>query len=162
MFLYKSPLDTPYLIVVCENSTTPGLTFIQVSASDLDSPPNNNIEFSLDDTSGLFSINSISGFITFESFIDFEITKWVSISIVASDGGDPQLTSYSNVSLYICDSNDNSPLFSTNNFGTIRTSENRTVGSVIFNVTVTDADSGNNGEISLFIDNVFPSECAVS
>ena len=86
----------------------------------------------------------------------------VFITVIATDGGIPVLSSESSVALDICDSNDNAPLFSTNDFGTLRITENTTVGTVIFTVTVADADSDNNGEISLFIDIVFPSECGVS
>ena len=156
------PVDTPYTVTVCENLTTPGLNFFQVEATDLDSPPNNEIQFSLVDGNGLFDINPSSGEISFVSFIDYEIIMMVSIGVVATDNGSPSLSSNSSVFLRICDSNDNAPLFSTNDFGTIPITENSTVGALIFTLTVEDLDSGANGEISLFIDNVFPSECEVS
>ena len=149
-------------MTVCENSTQAGLSFFEVTATDVDSPPNNNrIRFSINDTVGSFVIDANTGSISFTGQIDYEDTKLVTIRVRATDTGIPPLSSETYVALEICDSNDNVPIFSESSY-TKEISELTSPPSVVFTLIVSDADSGRNGEFEIFITQAFPTACEVS
>ena len=129
---------------------------------DLDSPPyNNRIKFRINNTVGPFVIDEDSGSISFTGAIDYEATKMISIPVTATDGGSPPLSQETYVALDICDSNDNTPIFSDTSY-TQRISELTAPPAVVFTLTVTDEDSGRNGEFEVSITQAFPGTCLVS
>ena len=142
--------------------TQAGLSFFQVTANDIDSPPDNNrIKFGTNNTVGPFMIDANTGSISFTGPIDYEYTKMISIPVTATDGGSPPLSSETSVALEICDSNDNPPIFSESSY-TAETSESTQPPAVVFTLTVSDADSGRNGEVQVSITQAFPPACQVS
>ena len=142
--------------------TQAGLSFFQVTANDIDSPPDNNrIKFGTNTTVGPFMIDANTGSISFTGPIDYEYTKMISIPVTATDGGSPPLSSETSVALEICDSNDNPPIFSESSY-TAKTSELTQPPAVVFTLTVSDADSGRNGEVQVSITQAFPTACQVS
>ena len=135
-----------YSEVLAENV---GSTVIfQVSTTDLDEGPNAEIIYSLSgDYSQFFSIDT-SGIVSTRAAFDFESIPSNPLQFLIT-ATDPHGVFSVNAlgSLRITDVNDNSPVIS----GDIATTlpENTTIDTVVFNLTVSDADSGNNGEISV-------------
>lgn len=78
--------------------------------------------------------------------MDYELITSYQVFITATDGGTPQLTGSSTITINIVDENDNNPMFSAS---TYRQSigENSQEGSVIEILQATDADSTSNAEL---------------
>lgn len=66
--------------------------------------------------------------------------------LVAVDGGDPPKTGKLEIVIKITDSNDNSPKFEKPSYS-ISVPEDMQIGSVVLNVSATDADEGDNGKV---------------
>jgi hypothetical protein len=78
--------------------------------------------------------------------LDYELITSYQVFITATDGGTPQLTGSSLITINIVDENDNNPIFSAS---TYRQSigENSREGSVIEILQATDADSTSNADL---------------
>jgi hypothetical protein len=100
--------------------------------------------------SGLFSIGTESGEIVANVAFDREQYSSYSLSIEARDNGVPQLTGTATVAVEILDRNDNTPVFSQNEYN-MSIPENITVGVEILQVEAMDQDSGLNGEVTFAI-----------
>lgn len=144
-------------MTICENMTTPDLEVYIVSADDLDAF--NTVQYRLDDQSGFFTIHASTGRISFNNSIDFETPpRYFNISVIASDG---HLYTMTTLVLTICDSNDNSPIFSNPIFRS-NINENSTVNSSVYtDIVAFDSDSGTNGQITYSISRFFV-DCQVS
>nr|XP_046262322.1 protocadherin alpha-3-like [Scatophagus argus] len=79
--------------------------------------------------------------------LDRETKARYNVTIVATDGGTPPLSSTSIVTVHVSDVNDNPPRFS-EPFVSVYVKENSPVGAVIKTVTATDADIDQNGQVS--------------
>ena len=129
-----------------ENIGSPILT---VSAMDMDFGSNSEILYTLQGTS-VFLINGSSGVISLSSALDREVESLYSFSITASDGGSPSLSSTSQVRIMISDENDNPPVFQQSSyFASI--SESSSLGQLVLSVVATDADVGQNANITYSI-----------
>ena len=121
-----------------------GVFVIQVMATDVDT--NSNIMYTLKHPA--FVIDA-SGNIYTSSRLDREVIPEYILTVTASDGGSPVLTSTANVTVSVLDVNDNAPRivpFQQN----LTVLENTEVGTVLFQFTATDLDAGTNGEIGNF------------
>ncbi|KAM9852933.1 protocadherin-16-like [Aulostomus maculatus] len=129
----------------------PGSFVLQVTARDKDQGPNGDINYSiLQDNnafSNWFSIDSITGIITTLSQLDYEKNPNPSITVVATDGGKPPLSSTAVVNIVLQDINDNEPVFE-KNFYNVSIKEDTAPGTCILEVTATDADGGSFGSIT--------------
>uniref|UniRef100_A0A3Q1FH58 Protocadherin-16 n=1 Tax=Acanthochromis polyacanthus TaxID=80966 RepID=A0A3Q1FH58_9TELE len=129
----------------------PGSFVLQVTARDKDQGPNGDISYSiLQDQSvyySWFSIDSITGIITTLSQLDYEKNPSPSITVVATDGGKPPLSSTAVVNILLQDINDNEPVFE-KNFYNVSIKENTAPGTCILEVTAKDADGGSFGSIT--------------
>ncbi|KAF0037466.1 hypothetical protein F2P81_010340 [Scophthalmus maximus] len=96
-----------------------------------------------------FDRNKKKYFLHTSALLDYEATKEYSVTIVAVDSGSPSLSS--NSSLMVTDRNDNAPKFVQEIF-TFYVKENLLANSPVGMVTVTDADEGENAELSLFVE----------
>ncbi|XP_027901341.1 protocadherin-16-like [Xiphophorus couchianus] len=143
--------DQPVYRQVIPEVVFPGSFVLQVTARDKDQGPNGDINYSiLQDPSGYyswFSIDSITGIITTLSQLDYEKNPSPSITVVATDGGKPPLSSTSVVNILLQDINDNEPVFE-KNFYNVSIKENTAPGTCILQVTATDADGGSFGSVS--------------
>ena len=83
--------------------------------------------------------------------LDYEITPFYLLKIRAYDGGNPPKYGEMTLNITIIDTNDNQPIFNTSRYFA-KVPENVTVGTSVLQVFATDRDSGNNGEISYYID----------
>ncbi|XP_053284321.1 protocadherin alpha-8-like [Pleuronectes platessa] len=85
-----------------------------------------------------------------KGFLDREHVSNYEITIQATDGGDPPLSTFKTLSIQVTDVNDNSPQFSQNPLQ-IYLSENNVAGKSIFSVSATDSDLNDNAAVSYHI-----------
>ena len=140
-----------YSFSVVENEPPTVIGIVEASDQDTVSPL---VQYFITSVSpggdNLFSIGTESGEIVANVVFDREQYNSYSLSIEARDNGVPQLTGTVTVIVEILDRNDNTPLFSQNEYN-ISIPENMTVGVEILQVEATDQDSGLNGELTFAI-----------
>ncbi|XP_031223218.1 protocadherin-11 X-linked isoform X2 [Mastomys coucha] len=84
------------------------------------------------------------------AFLDFESTKEYAIKLLAADAGKPPLNQSSTLLIKVKDENDNAPVF-TQSFISLSVPENNSPGAQLTKISATDADSGQNAEISYML-----------
>ncbi|XP_033119936.1 protein dachsous-like [Anneissia japonica] len=96
----------------------PGTFVTQVGATDADAGVNAQITYSIASgpQASWFHVNPVSGLITTSSQVDREISSVVDLTVVASDGGTPSLSSSAMVHVTIRDVNDNQPQFTPSSY----------------------------------------------
>ena len=127
---------------------------VKVSATDEDSGVNSAIAYGFLDGNddGKFSIDSTSGQIILVKELDRETRDEYVLVVSARDRGQPQLNSTTLVKITVTDYNDNEPVFSDYSLNTVKyIPEDRPPGTFVFPVSATDADRGNNAQISYTI-----------
>lgn len=129
--------DQPVYRQVIPEVVFPGSFVLQVTARDKDHGPNGDITYSLFQDQGAyskwFSIDSVTGIITTDSQLDYEKNPNPSITVVATDGGKPPLSSTAVVNILLQDINDNEPVFE-RNFYNVSIKENTAPGTCILEV----------------------------
>ena len=140
-------LITPSAAVNVSESTAVGTIVAVATATDRDSPVvNGEIVFSFVQRVPAFTINATSGEVLTATTIDFEAVQSYELTVMASDSGEPPLSSQVNLSVIILDVNDNPPVFSRSTYA-ITVSESTPVGETLLQLEATDADSGSNALI---------------
>ncbi|XP_061596681.1 protocadherin-16-like [Cololabis saira] len=128
----------------------PGSFVLQVTARDKDQGPNGDVRYSLlpggDSHSDWFSIDPVTGIITTATALDFESEPAPSVTVVATDGGRPPLSSTATVDIVVQDVNDNAPVFP-RDFYNASVGENTPAGSCFLQVSATDGDRGSFGAL---------------
>ena len=145
-------------------STPPDSFIISVSAFDVDSGLNSEIEFSLDfgndsEAESNFLINSTTGdvYLSSSPTLDHESTTIYNFSVVATDSGTPPLHSSVPMTITVSDSNDNRPMFLEANFnGTI--SEDSPINTFVVTILASDEDMGANADIVYSIESLVHNE----
>ncbi|XP_031221292.1 protocadherin alpha-3 isoform X17 [Mastomys coucha] len=142
---------TLYKVRLPENAPN-GTVVVDVDASDLDEGVNKDIVYSFhSDMSpeilSKFQLDPISGYITVKGNIDFEETKSFEIQIEAADKGTPPMTDHCTVLVEIVDVNDNVPELVIKSLS-LPVLENSAPGTVIALISVSDSDSGANGQVT--------------
>ncbi|XP_072881460.1 cadherin-23 [Hemitrygon akajei] len=134
-----------YLGTVRENEAAP-VPVVRVRVIDDDSPPNNQIAYSIFNASILsnsFDIGISEGYgvVVVTRPIDFEQVPggFVYLTIMAKDAGTPPLHSTVPVILEVFDENDNSPTFSQSSY-VMAVPENIIAGATVLFVTASDLD----------------------
>lgn len=129
--------DQPAYRQVIPEVVFPGSFVLQVTARDKDHGPNGDITYSLFQDQGAyskwFSIDSVTGIITTDSQLDYEKNPNPSITVVATDGGKPPLSSTAVVNIVLQDINDNEPVFE-RNFYNVSIKEDTAPGTCILEV----------------------------
>lgn len=129
--------DQPVYRQVIPEVAFPGSFVLQVTARDKDHGPNGDITYSLFQDQGAhskwFSVDSVSGIITTDSQLDYEKNPNPSITVVATDGGKPPLSSTAVVNIVLQDINDNEPVFE-KHFYNVSINENTPPGTCILEV----------------------------
>ncbi|XP_060905093.1 protocadherin alpha-3-like [Labrus mixtus] len=85
-------------------------------------------------------------FLVLKKSLDREQKKEHLLIVTAVDGGKPQRSGTSNISIVVLDSNDNRPMFSQDTYQ-LEINENTPVGTTVTRVNAIDPDEGANGEI---------------
>ncbi|KAM5230037.1 protocadherin-23 [Hipposideros larvatus] len=113
---------------------------IQVFATDLDKGLNGLIEYSI--VSGnqgeAFQIDALSGVITANGVLDYELTNAYSLTVQATDKGIPRLSGTSVVKIQVADVNDNAPVFLP--LEAVEIAENSLPGVIVTRISVHDVD----------------------
>ncbi|TKS72076.1 Protocadherin Fat 4 [Collichthys lucidus] len=125
---------------------------LRVSASDVDENKNGQVHYHIPEGNeeGQFTIDSSSGQVTLVGKLDYESTSSYSLKIIALDAGAVPLSSSCMLSISILDENDNSPSFPKSSLS-VDVLENMRIGELVASVTATDADSGQNADITYSI-----------
>ncbi|KAM3866668.1 protocadherin alpha-3-like [Diretmus argenteus] len=106
----------------------------------------NNVPFNLETNYKNYYSLVVNGRLDRENMAQYNVT------IVATDGGTPALSSTTIVTVHVSDVNDNAPRF-TEPVINVYVKENNPVGVIIKTVSAVDADSDQNGQVSYsFID----------
>ncbi|XP_049610016.2 protocadherin gamma-C5 isoform X8 [Syngnathus scovelli] len=82
--------------------------------------------------------------------LDRESVSEYNIEITATDAGSPPLSSKKMVAVSITDVNDNPPQFSQNSYN-VNLKENGVAGSILYSVSASDPDAGENAKLSYSI-----------
>uniref|UniRef100_A0A4W4EQB5 Cadherin domain-containing protein n=1 Tax=Electrophorus electricus TaxID=8005 RepID=A0A4W4EQB5_ELEEL len=133
-----------------------GAKFMLENAVDLDVGVNGLLSYSLKPTDN-FDLQFQSQTdgeknmeIVLQKPLDRELQKQLSLTLTATDGGEPSLSGAVNICVSVLDVNDNAPVFEQKIYKTTIT-ENAAKGSHVITVRASDKDEGSNGLISYYI-----------
>ncbi len=148
-----------YTINLTENSPI-GSLVLKLNALDLDEGSNSEIvyAFSLytsEKTQQTFSLNPDSGEIRVKELVSYEDFKIYDMEVIATDKGASPLSGKCKLTILINDMNDNHPEISIKSFQS-PVKEDIPVNTVIAVVSVSDKDSGENGQIDIHISDDLP------
>ncbi|XP_043982265.1 protocadherin 1 gamma 22 [Gambusia affinis] len=134
-----------------------GTEILQVKASDADEGLNGEIEYvfaeqTSDIILSLFDINPSTGVITVKGVLDHESNPLHRFDITAKDKGNPEMDGHCGVEIKINDINDNNPEIVVTSL-TTPVPEDSAIGTVIAIISTRDADSGDNGKVTLTLSN---------
>ncbi|ROL54390.1 Protocadherin Fat 3 [Anabarilius grahami] len=138
----------PSDIVVREDMPV-GASVLQVNTNDGDTGFNGRVLHAISDGNidSCFNIDMESGLIYVYQPLDRERSDRYLLNITVYDLGLPQKSSWRLLTVNIDDVNDNSPKFSLESYTAV-VPENAAIGTEVIQVTASDEDLGQNGEIS--------------
>uniref|UniRef100_A0A4X1SM61 Cadherin domain-containing protein n=1 Tax=Sus scrofa TaxID=9823 RepID=A0A4X1SM61_PIG len=152
--------QTSYSVYLPENNLR-GMSIFSVSAHDPDSDENARVVYSVaEDTiqgtplSSYVSINSDTGVLYALRSFDYEQFRDLHLRVIASDSGDPPLSSNVSLSLFVLDQNDNAPeilypaLPTDGSTGVELAPRSAEPGYLVTKVVAVDRDSGQNAWLS--------------
>ncbi|XP_034298784.1 protocadherin Fat 4 [Pantherophis guttatus] len=143
---------SPRLTYIPENTPIDTIIF-KAQATDPDSGPNSYIEYNLLNPSGnKFSIGTIDGEVKLIGELDREAVSNYTLTIIATDKGQPFLSSATDIVAIILDINDNNPSFAQKLYK-VEIAENTLTGTDVVQVFATDNDEGSNGQVRYTIIN---------
>ncbi|NXG43822.1 CELR3 protein, partial [Psilopogon haemacephalus] len=128
-------------ITILENMPA-GTVITSVSATDVDEGFNGLVVYTLKGGEGKMDINT-SGSILLEKELDREKQDIYNLMVIASDQGQPVLSTVLNLTVIIDDVNDNPPIFSSSRYE-VGVSEDEVLGRALLTVFATDLDAGAN------------------
>ena len=151
---------TSYSVYIPENNPR-GASIFSVSAHDPDNRENAQVTYSLaEDTiqgvplSSYISINSDTGILYALHSFDYEQFRDLQFRVIASDSGDPPLSSNVSLSIFVLDQNDNTPeilypvLPTDGSTGVELAPRSAEPGYLVTKVVAVDRDSGQNAWLS--------------
>ncbi|KAM4875292.1 protocadherin alpha-3 isoform 5-T5 [Thomomys bottae] len=142
---------TLYKVRLFENAPNGTLAVI-VNASDLDEGANKDIVYSFHadlsaEILSKFHLDPVNGCISVKGNLDFEETQSYEIQVEATDKGNPPMIDHCTVVVEIVDINDNAPELVIKSLS-LPVLENSAVGTAIALISVSDLDSGVNGQVT--------------
>ena len=140
-------VGAPLSARISENAAV-GTSVTTVTAVDPDEGTNAAITYSLGLVGSNFRIDENSGEISVDDSLMELVHTPITLPVVASDG---LFTTTENIIITIIDENDNTPQFTPAIPPTLSIPEDTEVGATLLNISVTDEDTGPNGEATLFI-----------
>lgn len=145
------PTFTSQKMTYIQENTPVDTVVFTAHAADADSGPNSYVEYSLRGTYGnKFSIGTIDGDVRLVGELDREELSNYTLTVVATDKGEPRLSSEMDVTMVVLDINDNTPSFSQNIYD-VEIEESTLTGTDVIQVFASDADEGTNGLIRFSI-----------
>ncbi|XP_036605615.1 protocadherin alpha-12-like [Trichosurus vulpecula] len=140
-----------YKVKLFENSPN-GTLMIKLNASDSDKGINGEISYTIKRISPesekcMFIMNSVTGDIRIHGELDFEDNDVYEIQVTATDRGAPPMAGHCTILLEVVDINDNAPEVSVTSLS-LPVLEDAPAGTVIALVSVSDRDSGANGQVT--------------
>ncbi|XP_039692261.1 protocadherin alpha-10 isoform X5 [Pteropus medius] len=140
-----------YEIKIYENSANQTL-IIRLNASDADEEINKEMIYSFSSLVSpsirkKFLMNERTGEIRVNDVIDFEDSNTYEIHVDVTDKGYPPMVGHCTVLVEILDENDNSPEVAITSLS-LPVREDAQVGTVIASISVSDRDSGANGQVA--------------
>uniref|UniRef100_A0A087X3Y7 Cadherin domain-containing protein n=1 Tax=Poecilia formosa TaxID=48698 RepID=A0A087X3Y7_POEFO len=141
-------------VTMLENSPI-GSHVINLNATDLDEGSNSEITYSYslytsEKTQETFNLNPATGEITVKGMLNYEDFNIYDMEVIATDKGANSLSGQCTIKILVEDMNDNHPAISIKSFQS-PVSENIELDTVIAVVSVSDKDSGDNGQVDLHI-----------
>ncbi|CAL8401954.1 unnamed protein product [Boreogadus saida] len=141
-----------YTVNVTENASL-GSVVMTLNATDRDDGKNAELLYSYtlytsEKTQEIFSLDPNTGEIKVKGPIDYEEIQSFEMYIQAHDKGSTPLSGQCKVTLHVVDLNDNYPVVTVKSLKT-RVPEDVPVGTLIAVVSVSDKDSGANGEVDI-------------
>ncbi|XP_063048489.1 protocadherin alpha-3-like [Engraulis encrasicolus] len=139
---------TPLLQTVKED-TKAGTAIALIRVSDNDGGKNGEILTTLKDKGPFKLETNYENYysLVVDGSLDREKHSHYNVTVVATDGGTPPLSSSSDFTVYVSDVNDNAPRFTESQI-TVYIKENMPVGSLITTVTAHDADLDENAKLT--------------
>ncbi|KAM8764454.1 protocadherin alpha-6 isoform 8-T8 [Rhynchonycteris naso] len=143
--------QTEYEVRIFENSNN-GTIVIRLNASDPDEGANREISYSFNSlvppmVIDQFSIDSNTGEITIRKNLDFEKVNFYKIRVDATDRGHPPMAGHCTILVKVLDINDNVPQISLTSMS-LPVREDAPLGTVIALISLSDRDSGANGQVT--------------
>ena len=128
-----------YVAMVSED-TPPGSVILSTVINDFSIP--GMLYYYIAVASDYFSIDSATGEIYLDKYIDYETVKFVDLLIQVEDTNSTQKRiAEATVQVHVVDVNDNQPLFIATPYAVFITTDSTTQGSAIFTVNATDIDT---------------------
>ncbi|KAG5284012.1 hypothetical protein AALO_G00021980 [Alosa alosa] len=121
-------------------------------ATDLDTGEGGVLEYRIiaGDPDGDFQLDRVSGALSTSRGLDRESRASYTLEVAAQDRGTPPLSSVTQVQISVLDVNDNTPAFPSASHA-VDISEDAAEGSLVLEVSASDADDGDNGKIMYFL-----------
>ncbi|XP_068705618.1 cadherin-23-like isoform X2 [Montipora foliosa] len=148
--------QSSYTSHVMENSNV-STSVVTVYATDRDRDENGHVSYTITagNTEDAFKIDNLTGVLSVKGSIDRERIKEYKLTIQAEDGGLPSSRkAFAEVVISVLDENDNPPRFKESSYEA-DVAENSPAGTTVFPkvvIAATDADEGNNAEVSFSIE----------
>ena len=128
-----------------------GVMVTQVEAVDFDAGINAEITYTLFGSSGKFTVNPISGeILTTAGDFDRETVAEYSLTVIASDGAAPSMSSSATIVVTLLDENDSPPVFAMPSFSA-SVVENGPPREFVLQLNASDADAGSNADLTFSI-----------
>ncbi|XP_061045688.1 protocadherin alpha-11 isoform X4 [Eubalaena glacialis] len=141
--------QSEYKVRLMENAAkeTPVIT---LNATDQDEGVNGEVTYSLmsikPSGKGLFTLHENSGEVRVNGTLDYEENKFYEIDVQATDKGNPPMAGHCTVWVEILDANDNAPEVTVTSLS-LPVREDTQPSTVIALISVSDRDSGANGQV---------------
>ncbi|KAL8194353.1 UNVERIFIED_CONTAM: hypothetical protein K2H54_015978 [Gekko kuhli] len=140
-----------YRVKLLENAVN-GTLVIKLSATDLDEGINKEISYFFSNNvpssfTKVFSINSNTGELRVFGEVDFEDVNLYDLQIVAEDKGNLPFSGHCKVYIEVIDMNDNTPEVTVSSLS-VPVLENSPPGTVVALISISDRDSGANGQVT--------------
>ncbi|XP_068963520.1 protocadherin alpha-11-like [Petaurus breviceps papuanus] len=142
--------QSEYKVNLLENAAN-GTFIVKVNATDRDEGINKILQYSLRSIkpkrNDLFRLDENTGEIRINGKLDFEENKFYELQVEATDKGNPPMAGHCRVLVEVLDINDNAPEVAVTSLS-LPLREDAPPGTVIALISVSDRDSGTNGQVT--------------